>query len=72
MFRVKWTETGTYADGGILKDGFITSEQAEQYIQDSFINEPGLKDNILQLVQMGSDGEEHLVCEYEHSEFVQE
>lgn len=70
MLRVKWTETGTYAQGGVLKDGFATSEQAEQYIQDSFINEPGLKDDILQLVQVDSDGEETVVTEYEYGDFV--
>jgi hypothetical protein len=70
MLRVKWTETGTYANGGVLKDGFTSSEDAEQYIQDSFLNEPGLRDSILQLVQVDGDGEEIVVTEYEHSDFV--
>lgn len=66
-YKVKWTETGEYAQGGVLKDGFSTSEQAEQYIQDTFINEPEMEDNILQLVE-DVNGEEIIWSEYDISD----
>jgi hypothetical protein len=62
---VKYTNND---DGGILETGFTSSEQAEQYIQDSFCNDEELADDILQLVIV-NDGEEHVAAEYTRKEF---
>jgi hypothetical protein len=51
-------------DGGELKSGFVSSEQAEQYIQDAFCNGDVDEGDILQLLQ---DGE--VVAEYSKEEF---
>lgn len=65
---VKYTNKAK-ADGGILAERFTSSEQAEQYIQDSFCNDPELADDILQLVEIDNDGEEHIWAEYTKDEF---
>ena len=61
MLSVKY-ENGE--DGGELKSGFVSSEQAEQYIQAAFCNGDVDDGDILQLVQ---DGE--VVAEYTKDEF---
>ena len=63
---VKFTNNN---DGGILADGFTSSEQAEQYIQDSFCNDEELADDILQLVEIDADGDEHVWAEYNKADF---
>ena len=61
MLSVKFTNN---EDGGELKSGLVSSEQAEQYIQDAFCNGDVDDGDILQLVQ---DGE--VVAEYTAEEF---
>lgn len=51
-------------DGGELKSGFVSSEQARQFIQDAFCNGDVDESDILQLVQ---DGE--VIAEYIKEEF---
>ena len=61
MLSVKFVNS---EDGGELKSGFATTEQAEQFIQDLFCNGGVDAGDILQLCQ---DGE--VVAEYTANEF---
>lgn len=61
MLSVKYANN---EDGGELKSGFVSSEQAEQFIRDSFCNGDVDEGDILQLLQ---DGE--VVAEYTAAEF---
>lgn len=61
MLLVRYANT---EDGGELKSGFVSSEQAEQFIRDSFCNGDVDEGDILQLLQ---DGE--VVAEYTAAEF---